>query len=179
MFWIQSLVGTFKALKLPFWVKKCHFVNFSERAGTAVSRQFGPQKCIIVFEKFFLFQMPMNIQEDWRAKLHCSVIIGRNPIEANANTVAIQLPGNPVAYIGKCFTPYQEFLQPLQVNYHLLANYPQKLKQFPVQAKGFADRSVKYLYYTYNLPIYIYSVLHCHFGPVLLPQVRKSEDEFC
>ena len=89
---------------------------------------------------------------------HCKVIIGRNPIEANANTVAIQLPGNPVAYIGKCFTPYQEFLQPLQVNYHLLANYPQKLKQFPVQAEGFADRSVKYLYYTYNLPIYIYSV---------------------
>ena len=91
-------------------------------------------------------------------RVHCKVIIGRNPIEANANTVAIQLPGNPVAYIGKCFTPYQEFLQPLQVNYHLLANYPQKLKQFPVQAKGFADRSVKYLYYTYNLPIYIYSV---------------------
>ena len=91
-------------------------------------------------------------------KVHCKVIIGRNSIEANANTVAIQLPGNPVAYIGKCFTPYQEFLQPLQVNYHLLANYPQKLKQFPVQAKGFADRSVKYLYYTYNLPIYISSV---------------------
>ena len=93
-----------------------------------------------------------------KLQVHCKVIIGRNPIEANANTVAIQLPGNPVAYIGKCFTPYQEFLQPLQVNYHLLANYPQKLKQFPVQAKGFADRSVKYLYYTYNLPIYIYSV---------------------
>ena len=37
---------------------------------------------------------------------HCKVIIGRNPIEANANTVAIQLPGNPAAYIGKCFTPY-------------------------------------------------------------------------
>ena len=38
--------------------------------------------------------------------VHCKVIIGRNPIEANANTVAIQLLGNPVAYIGKCFTPY-------------------------------------------------------------------------
>ena len=38
--------------------------------------------------------------------LHCKVIIGRNPIEANANTVAIQLSGNPVAYTGKCFTPY-------------------------------------------------------------------------
>ena len=45
--------------------------------------------------------------------LHFKVIIGRNPIEANANTVAIQLPGNPAAYIGKCFTPYQEFLYPL------------------------------------------------------------------
>ena len=37
---------------------------------------------------------------------NCKVIIGRNPIEAIANTVAIQLPGNPVAYIGKYFTPY-------------------------------------------------------------------------
>ena len=34
---------------------------------------------------------------------HCKVIIGRNPIEANANTVAIQLPGNPVAYIGHTY----------------------------------------------------------------------------
>ena len=41
-----------------------------------------------------------------RAAEHCKVIIGRNHIEANANTVAIQLPGNPAAYIGKCFTPY-------------------------------------------------------------------------
>ena len=41
-----------------------------------------------------------------KQRVHCKVIIGRNPIEANANTVAIQLPGNPVAYIGKCFTPY-------------------------------------------------------------------------
>ena len=44
----------------------------------------------------------------------------------------------PVAYIGNCFTLYYEFLQPLKVNYHLLVNYPQTLKQFPVQAKGFA-----------------------------------------
>ena len=45
-----------------------------------------------------------------KSNIHCKVIIGRNPIEANANTVAIQLPGNPVAYSGKCFTPYYEFL---------------------------------------------------------------------
>ena len=35
---------------------------------------------------------------------HCNVIIGRSPIEAIANTVAIQLPGNPAAYIRNCFT---------------------------------------------------------------------------
>ena len=35
---------------------------------------------------------------------HCNVIIGRNPIEANATTGAIQLLGNPVAYIRNCFT---------------------------------------------------------------------------
>ena len=27
------------------------------------------QKCIIGFEKFFLFWVPMNIQKDWKAKL--------------------------------------------------------------------------------------------------------------
>ena len=38
--------------------------------------------------------------------LHCNVIIGRNPIEANANTDEIQLLGNPVAYTGNCYTLY-------------------------------------------------------------------------
>ena len=51
------------------WVKKCHFGNFSERAGMAMPCQFGPQKLIIAFEKFFLFWMPMNIQKDWKTKL--------------------------------------------------------------------------------------------------------------
>ena len=32
------------------------------------------------------------------------MIIGRNPIEGNANTGEIQLLGNPVAYTGNCFT---------------------------------------------------------------------------
>ena len=53
--------------------------------------------------------------------------------------VQFQLLANPVAYTGNCFTLYQEFLQPLLVNYHLLVNYPQRLKQFPVQATGFAS----------------------------------------
>ena len=30
---------------------------------------WGPQKCIIAFEKFFLFWVPMNIYKDWKAKL--------------------------------------------------------------------------------------------------------------
>ena len=51
-------------------------------------------------------QRNLKIWANAADKIHCKVIIGRNPIEANANTVAIQLPGNPVAYTGKCFTPY-------------------------------------------------------------------------
>ena len=58
-----------KIFELHAWVKKCHFGNFSERAGMAVPCQCGPQKCIIAFEKFFLFWVPMNIQKDWKAKL--------------------------------------------------------------------------------------------------------------
>ena len=54
-----------------------------------------------IFESLYFLKLIMP-----RFCLHCKVIIGRNPIEASANTVAIQLPGNPVAYIGKCFTPY-------------------------------------------------------------------------
>ena len=69
----------------------------------------------------------------------CKVIIGRNPIEASANTGEIQLLRNPVAYIRNCFTLYQEFNQPLLVNYNLMVNYPQRLKQFLIQNKGFAD----------------------------------------
>ena len=37
---------------------------------------------------------------------HSNVIIGRNPLEANANTGAIQLLGNPVANIRNCFALY-------------------------------------------------------------------------
>ena len=54
---------------LHAWVKKCHFGNFSEKAGMAVPCQCGPQKCILAFEKLFLFWVPMNIQKDWKAKL--------------------------------------------------------------------------------------------------------------
>jgi hypothetical protein len=39
------------------------------REGWAVPCKCGPQKCIIAFEKFFLFWVPMNIWKDWKAKL--------------------------------------------------------------------------------------------------------------
>ena len=41
-----------------------------------------------------------------RYHTHCKVIICRNPIEANANTGAIQLLGNPIAYIRNGFILY-------------------------------------------------------------------------
>jgi hypothetical protein len=50
-----------KFFELHAWVKKCHFGNFSERAGMAVPCSCGPQKCIIAFKKLFLFWVPMNI----------------------------------------------------------------------------------------------------------------------
>ena len=53
------------------------------------------------------------------------------------------------------------YLQPLQVNYHLLVNYPQTLKEFQVQAKGFAGCGnficISFSQYSF-LPIDIYSV---------------------
>ena len=60
-----------KIFELHAWVKKCHFDNFSERADAemAVPCQCGPQKCIIAFEKFLLFWVPINIKKDWMAKL--------------------------------------------------------------------------------------------------------------
>ena len=69
MFWIKLVGGTFKALQksnlaqkffeLHAWVKKCHFGNFSERAGMAVPCKCCHQKRIIAFETFFLFWVPM------------------------------------------------------------------------------------------------------------------------
>ena len=44
-----------KNVELHAWVKKCHFGNFSERAGLAVPCWRCPQKCIIAIEKLFLF----------------------------------------------------------------------------------------------------------------------------
>ena len=48
----------------------------------------------------------MNDEGLAELNVHSNVIIGRNTMEANANTGAIQLRGNPVAYIRNCFTLY-------------------------------------------------------------------------
>ena len=58
-----------KKFKFQAGVKECHFGNFLEWARMAMPCQCGPQKCIIAFEKFFLFWVPMNILKDWKAKL--------------------------------------------------------------------------------------------------------------
>ena len=47
---------------MPFW-------QISDRAGIAVPCKCSPQKCIIAFEKLFLFLVLMNIWNDWKAKL--------------------------------------------------------------------------------------------------------------
>ena len=50
-------------------VKKCHFGNFSERAGMAVPCQCSPQESLGGSEKFFLHWVLMNPQQCWKAKL--------------------------------------------------------------------------------------------------------------
>ena len=40
-----------------------------KKAEMAVPCQYGPQKVIIAFEKYFLFWVPINTQKDWKAKL--------------------------------------------------------------------------------------------------------------
>ena len=49
-----------------------NFLNYMhglKSARMAVPCQCSPQKCIIAFEKSFLFWVRMNIQKDWKAKL--------------------------------------------------------------------------------------------------------------
>ena len=69
--------------------------------------------------------------------------------------VTFQLPANPSAYIGNSFSLYK------QVNYHFLVNYPQRLKEFPIQAEGFSgswdDIGISITLYSF-VHIDIYSV---------------------
>ena len=79
IFWINSNNDTFialqmksfgsKKIKLHAGVKKCHFGNFSDRAGMAVQCQCGPQESLTGFQKFFLHWVPMNSQQCQKAKL--------------------------------------------------------------------------------------------------------------
>ena len=90
-----------------------------------------------------------------RQKLHYTVNIYRyKTIETNGNTSVIPITS-------KSFSLYRKFLQPLQVCYHFLLNHPQRLKQFPVQAKGLAgswnDTDISISLYSF-VPINIYSV---------------------
>ena len=61
-----------------------------------------------------LWEFPLKIEyisDKTYDRVHCSVIIGRNPIEAKANTSEMRQPkpGNPLAtigYVGKLPTMY-------------------------------------------------------------------------
>ena len=65
-------------------------------------RRLHTKKSIFVFRvgRKLDGERPRSLRPQATSKdraVHCKVIIGRNPNEANANTVAIQLLGNPVA----------------------------------------------------------------------------------
>jgi hypothetical protein len=82
--------------------------------------------------KFVIFKSKIYISKfDIFSKMvtyvHCSVIIGRNLIEANANTGEIQqpLPGNPLATIGN----------PLAI----IGKFP-TIGKLTIEAKGFSGR---------------------------------------
>ena len=57
-------------------------------------------------EKKVEFKFRKDTKQNVLVLMHCNVIIGRNPIEANLNTGTIKLLVNPVAYIRNCFTLY-------------------------------------------------------------------------
>ena len=54
-------LGQKKKIKIYVRVKKCHFGNFSERAGMAGLVSTGTQKVLIGIEKLFLFWVGMTI----------------------------------------------------------------------------------------------------------------------
>ena len=58
-----------KNFKFHAWIKKCHFSNFSERAGMAEPCQSGSQESLTGFQKFFLFWVPLSSQQCWEARL--------------------------------------------------------------------------------------------------------------
>ena len=119
-----------KISKFHVWVKKCHLAIFQKGLG-----QLCPVSAALKNASY-----TVNI---YRQKT----------ILANGNTDVI-----PTTC--KSFSLYREFFQPLQVNYHFVVNYPQTLKEFPAQAKGFTgswnDIGISISQYSF-LPINIYS----------------------
>ena len=50
-------------------IKKWYFGNFLERSRKALGH-VSTQKVITPFQNFFLFWIPTNVSEDWKAKLN-------------------------------------------------------------------------------------------------------------
>ena len=96
----MALSQQFK-LKLKFHagVKKCHFGNFSERAGMAVPCQCGPQEFLTGIQKFFLFWVPINPQKDWKVKLESAHF---SRVQSGKTTVCV--------YLSQMYTSGNDFL---------------------------------------------------------------------
>ena len=90
-----------KNLKFHAGVKKCHFGNFSERAGMAVPCQCSPQESLGGSEKFFLHWVPMNSQQCWKAKLEralfCRVQSGKITVCSYDNLTSFSQIGTKYA----------------------------------------------------------------------------------
>ena len=92
---------------------------------------------------------------------HYTVNIYRlKTIMTNGNTYAIPTTS-------KSFSLYWEFLQPLCVIYQKMVTYLQRLKEFPVQAKGFAgswnDTSISISHIVLYLQIFTVCIIRAIF----------------
>ena len=101
--------------------------------------------------------------------VHCSLMIGKNPIEAKGKS-------DVTLYTGKSFSLYFRFLQPiyvnyllqvnylqhLYVNYLLQVNYLQRLKQLKAQAKRFPGirSNIGFSFSLYRIPTYNHTTVN-------------------
>ena len=92
-----------------YFIFKCR-LTLQFEGGCYIAWQLAFMTQLELTRERFLFieQLPLlyvDLPLRFRPLGH-SAWVGRNPMEANANTGEIQLLGNPVTYIRNCFTRY-------------------------------------------------------------------------